>query len=96
MDVAQILISVGGGGALAVIVQSLFNLPGQMRTEVRSLRTDLNECENNCDQARQEAHAANRRCEDLTRSLLIAQENEGRHRREADHYRELWQSAGGQ
>ena len=89
------LISLAGGGALGVIAQSLFNLPGQTRTELRELRRDLTECEGTCDEVRREAFAANRRCEDLMRSLLMAQENEGRFRREADHYKELWQSGGG-
>jgi chromosome segregation ATPase len=94
-ELVNIAISIAGGGALAVIVQSLFNLPGQTRTEIRSLRKDLDECRDDCDGCRREANAANRRCEDLMRNLTLAQENEGRSRREADHYKQLWESAGG-
>lgn len=91
MDIGTVLVSIAGSGGVAAIVTNMFSLPKSARSELREMRKDLNKCEGDCAEARDDALRA-RRESDAWRVRVERLEDElERYRLEADHWRKRWE-----
>lgn len=88
MDVATIILSVAGSGAVTAMVSSALSLPRSTRGELNAMRHDLTECQGDCAEAKDEARRARLETDEWRRLNKRNEEEADRARAEAERERE--------
>ena len=91
MDFGTVLVSLAASGGAAAVITNVFSLPKSARSELREMRKDLNKCEGDCAEAKDDAIRARRESDAWrVRFERLEEENE-RWRLEADYWRKRWE-----